>query len=114
MDEAALLQLINQMTPENKPVDLEYRLYYNKETNEPLFYTMEQPDGDYIVVTHEQYSVSRYDLIIHNGIIVHLIDAVSWTKLVPSDSGTSCRADNVMIVDSTSNTKWASKTYYLK
>jgi len=114
MNEDALLQLINQMMPENKPVDLEYRLYYNKETNEPLFYSMEQLDGDYIVVTHEQYSVSRYDLIIRNGVIVHLIDAVSWTKLVPSESGTSCRADNIMIVDSDGNNKWTTKTYYLK
>jgi hypothetical protein len=114
MDEHEFIELFNQIMSENKPVDFEYRLYYNKETEEPLFYTMEQPIGDYITVTQKQHSEGRYDLLVRGGNIISLIDAVSWTKLVPSESGTGCRADNVMIVDSSSNIKWATKTYYLQ
>jgi hypothetical protein len=113
MDENEFIKLFNQIMSENKSVDFEYRLYYNKETEEPLFYTMEQPIGDYVTVTQKQHSEGRYDVIVRGGTIISLNDAVSWTKLVPSDSGTSCRADNVMIVDSNSDTKWEIKTYYL-
>ena len=114
MDENEFIKLFNQIISANKPVDFEYRLYYNKETEEPLFYTMEQPIGDYITVTQQQHSEGRYDLLVRGENIIRLIDAVSWTKLVPSKSGTGCRADNVMIVDSNSDTKWAIKTYYLQ
>ena len=114
MTDEELALLFDQIMSNNKPVDFEYRLYYNKETEEPLFYTMEQPIGDYITVTQKQHSEGRYDLIVRNGNIINLIDAVSWTKLVPSELGTSCREDNVMIVDSSSNAKWTTKTHYLE
>ncbi len=114
MTEEELALLFDQIMSNNKPVDFEYRLYYNKETEEPLFYTMEQPIGDYITVTQKQHSEGRYDLLVRGGNIINLIDAVGWTKLVPSESGTSCREDNVMIVDSSSNAKWTTKTHYLE
>ena len=114
MTEEELALLFDQIMSNNKPVDFEYRLYYNKETEEPLFYTMEQPIGDYITVTQKQHSEGRYDLLVRGGNIINLIDAVSWTKLVPSELGTSCREDNVMIVDSSSNAKWTIKTHYLE
>lgn len=105
-------ELFNKITQVKKIVDFEYRLYYNKETNKPLFYTMEKPNGDYIIVTHQQYSEGRHDIIIVDGNIKSLANAVSWSKLVPSDSGTGCRANNVMIVDAESDKKWKLKTYY--
>lgn len=109
-----LAKLFDQIIADNKSVDYEYRLYYNKETGEPLFYSMEDLDGDYLTVTREQHSEGRYDILVLNGKIVRQNDAVSWTKLAPSETGTRCRADNVMIVDNNSDIKWASKTYYLK
>lgn len=111
MDPVEFAKLFNQTIPDIK-VDFEYRLYYNKQTGEPIAYTMEELEGDYIEVTAEQYAQGRYDLVIRNGIIERLIDSVSWTKLVPSNAGTGCRADNVMIVEPNSNTKWGIKTYY--
>ena len=115
MTEEELAQLFDQIIADNKPVDYEYRLYYNKETGEPLFYSMEgQHDGNYITVTQKQHSEGRYDILVLKGKIVRQNDAVSWTKLVPSETGTRCRADNVMIVDNNSDIKWTSKTYYLK
>ena len=54
-------------TPKVK-VDFEYRLYYNKQNGDPLFYSMEDnASGDFIVVTHEQYTEGRYDIRILNG-----------------------------------------------
>jgi len=111
MDPNEFAKLFNQLIPDNK-VDFEYRLYYNKQTGEPIAYTMEELEGDYIKVTHKQYAEGRYDLVVRNGIIERLLDSVSWTKLVPSNAGTGCRADNVMIVDTNSDTKWEIKTYY--
>ena len=111
MDPNEFAKLFNQLILDNK-VDFEYRLYYNKQTGEPIAYTMEELEGDYIKVTHEQYAEGRYDLVVRNGIIERLLDSVSWTKLVPSNAGTGCRADNVMIVDTNSDTKWEIKTYY--
>ena len=32
----------------NKPVDFTYRLYYNKRTGEPIAYSMEELEGDYV------------------------------------------------------------------
>ena len=99
----------------NKKIDIEYRLYYNKETCEPLYYTMEdKSQGDYIVVSKEQYTEGRYDIRVRNGIIEKLVDAVIWTKLVPDQEGSiSTRTDNVMIVDQDGSARWKLKTYYL-
>ena len=99
---------------EKNKVDYEYRLYYNKETYEPLFYTMDdKSQGDYIVVSKEQYTEGRYDVRIRNGTIEKLVDAEIWTKLVPNQDGlTTTRADNIMIVDQEGPTKWKLKTYY--
>jgi hypothetical protein len=116
MDPIEFAKLFNQSIIEQKQVDIEYRLYYNKETGKPLFYSMDaQTEGeDYINISKEQYDEGRYDLVVRNGTIENLIDAVSWSKLVPSDSGISCRADNVMIVDAEGDKKWALKTYHQK
>ena len=73
MTEEELALLFDQIISNNKPVDFEYRLYYNKETEEPLFYTMEQPIGDYITVTQKQHSEGRYDLLVRGGNIINLI-----------------------------------------
>lgn len=109
----AILEELTGNIQKNK-VDIEYRLYYNKETCEPLFYTMDdKSQGDYIVVSKEQYTNGRYDVRIRNGTIERLVDAEIWTKIVPDQDGsTATRADNVMIVDQEGPTKWKLKTYY--
>tara|TARA_R110000803_G_scaffold9968_3_gene30982 strand:+ start:483 stop:836 length:354 start_codon:yes stop_codon:yes gene_type:complete len=115
MNSEEFIKLFNQTVAKAKiKVDYEYRLYYNKETGEPLFYSMEgHPEGSFIVVTKEQYAEGRHDLNIRKGVIERLIDSVNWTKLVPSnEEGTSTRADNVMIVDDNGAAKWKLKTYY--
>ena len=44
-------QLFANIVKPKKPVDISYRLYYNKETGKPLQYTIDEQDGDYIVIT---------------------------------------------------------------
>ena len=72
----------------------------------------DKSQGDYIVVSKEQYTEGRYDVRIRNGIIEKLVDAEVWTKLVPSNEGTTTRADNVMIIDQNGSFKWKIKSYY--
>ena len=94
-----------------KIVDKQYRLYYNKETGKPLQYSTEDLEGDYIVITKQQYAERRYDSVVINGKLTTANNAIRWSKLVPSDEGVSCAGDNVMIVDSDGPTKWKIKTY---
>ena len=48
MDSKEFAELFNEtLVKGNKKIDIEYRLYYNKETCEPLCYTMEdKSQGD--------------------------------------------------------------------
>lgn len=104
-------QLFTNIVKPKKPVDINYRLYYNKETGKPLQYTTDEQDGDYIVITKQQYAESRYDSVVINEKLTTANDAVRWSKLVPSNEGVACAINNVMIVDSNSSTKWKIKTY---
>jgi hypothetical protein len=104
-------QLFTNIIKPKKPVDINYRLYYNKETGKPLQYTIDEQDGDYIVITKQQYAESRYDSVVINGKLTTVNNAVRWSKLVPSNEGVACAVDNVMIVDRDSSTKWKIKTH---
>ena len=104
-------QLFATITISKKPVDFEYKLYYNKETGKPLQYTTDKQDGDCIVITKQQYAESRYDSVVVNGKLTTVNNAVRWSKLVPSNEGVACVTNNVMIVDSNSLTRWKIKTH---
>ena len=40
------------------------RLYYNKDTGEPIAYSMEELEGDFIIITKEQYAEGRYLMLL--------------------------------------------------
>ena len=105
--------LINDAQQQNKPVDVEYRLYYNNETGEPIEYSNENLSGDYIVVTKEQYAAGRHDVIVKDKAIVPVEELRYTRKLVPSSSGTACHESNVLIVDKASTTRWKIKGEYI-
>ena len=105
--------LINDAQQQNKPVDIEYRLYYNNETGEPIEYSNENLSGDYIVVTKEQYAAGRHDVIVKDKAIVPVEELKYIRKLVPSFSGTACHKSNVLLVEKASNTKWKIKGEYI-
>ena len=105
-------QLFTDIIKSKKPVDINYRLYYNKETGKPLQYTIDEQDGDCIVITKQQYAESRYDSVVINGKLTTVNNAVRWSKLVPGNEGVACATNNVMIVDDNGAVKWKLKTYY--
>lgn len=105
--------LLNEAKLQNKPVDRECRLYYNKETGKPIEYSMETPEGDYIIVTKEQYAEGRHDVIIRNNKIMPITEIKYIRKLVPSNTGMPCAPSNVLIVDKTSDSKWCIKGEYV-
>ena len=105
------IKLINESAEiANKPVDFTYRLYYNKDTGEPIAYSMEELKGDFVTVTKEQYTVGRYDVIVKDNCLVSTASIAYLRKLVPSTDGIACVKTNVLILDETSTTKWKLKT----
>lgn len=98
---------------EQQPVEYkaEYRLYYDEETGEPLFYSAEQPEGTFIWIGPEDFNRHRFDIRIKNGKIEHLKPGIG--KLVPAESGLETAANDVSLVETGSNTYWKNKTYEL-
>jgi hypothetical protein len=92
--------------------ELEFRLYYNV-NGEVLFYSCEQPEGNYIVVDASTYAECRHDLKIFNGSIVRNILG-SVYKLVHGDTGLACASEDIsFVVDSTYTNmiKWGIESY---
>ena len=96
--------------PEQKTVELEYRLYYDSESGEPLFYTSTDEPGTYIVVDKSTYDTSNYHCVVKDGKIINLNIVGAYRKLVPSNTGVTTHTDNVMIVEETGK-HWTIKTY---
>lgn len=116
MDNADFVKLFNQIVKKVKiKVEYEYRLYYNKVNGKPIRYTTDTVDqGDYLVISKQQYAEGRYDILVIDEKIRTLNSFDQWTKLVPDQEGSiSTRTDNVMIVDQDGSARWKLKTYYL-
>ena len=105
----AFFEALQNVKIENESIAYEYRLYYDKETGSPLFYSMEDVPGDYLQIDLETYSQSRYDIIVVDNQI-KLLQKSGLKKLLPGTEGTPCCVDNVMIVDLSSPLKWSFKT----
>tara|TARA_A100000171_G_C2073624_1_gene116000 strand:+ start:285 stop:647 length:363 start_codon:yes stop_codon:yes gene_type:complete len=104
------VKLINDAGKSKKQVDFTYRLYYNKDTGEPIAYSMEELKGDFVTVTKEQYTVGRYDVFVKDNSLVSIHSINYLRKLVPSTDGIACDKTNVLILDETSSTRWKIKT----
>ena len=99
-----------QNLPAQEPVELQYRLYYDSESGQPLFYTSTDEPGTYIVVDKSAYNIGNYHCVVKDGKIINLNTVGAYRKLVPSDTGVTTHTDNVMIVAQTGK-HWAIKTY---
>ena len=97
-----------ELVEKPKPVKYEYRLYYDADTGKPLYYSMADDEGDYIIVTKEQFAECRYDVIVKDGKL-EKVRSISIGKLAPSDKGYGTRADDISIVGN--DMYWSSKTY---
>lgn len=108
MNQEQFLQILHDVPV---PKELFYRLYYSDQ-GDPLFYSMEDLPGNYIDIDAEFYARSPRNLKVKNGKI-HMIAATANRKLVPSDHGTACHAQDVCVVvgDQHPNVKWSLKTY---
>ena len=94
--------------PEPQPVS--WRLYYN-EAGEPITYTMEDLPGTYSEVDAETYAQTPMNVRVQAGRLIKLKPAVC--RLAPSDSGTPCYPNNVVIVvpDTEPHQRWSMKTH---
>jgi hypothetical protein len=75
----------------------EFRLYYD-ERGTVLFYTCEKPEGNYIVIDAATYAQSRYDLRVVDGRLAQVATGAVVSKLVPSNIGITCAAEDISIV----------------
>ena len=76
--------------------DPEYRLYYD-DNGFPLFYSMEQLPGNYIVVDQDTYLSGAKHIRVINGKIV-VYQTTFAKKLVPSTNGVACAVNDVCVV----------------
>jgi len=96
--------------PEQETATPEYRFYYDPDSGAPLFYSMEDEQGTYVVVDKETYNQGNYHCCVEKGKIVNLSTTGTYRKLVPSYTGVTTHTDNVMIVTETGK-NWAITTY---
>lgn len=105
------LQAINawqQTAPESQAVT--YRLYYD-ENGQPICYSMEELDGNYVEITAEQFARSDAHVVVREGKI-HAQPLPLPAHLVPAESGTACVSDDVSIVATAQqpHVKWSLKS----
>ena len=86
---------------------IEFRLYYDAD-NKPLYYSMEDSEGDYIEITKEEFAECRYDIVIKDGKIKK-VSGAPVGKLVPSTVGYGTLQNDVSIVGT--EQYWSTKTY---
>ena len=93
------------------PKEVEFRIYYDKDSGEILNYTNEDLPGEYILVDKETFARHRFDCLIRNGKIIPY--RLPLAKLIPSDHGVACVPGDVTILadSETSAQFWRIKTY---
>jgi len=92
---------------DNPCTDIEYRLYYD-DSGDPLFYSPEELDGNFVVVTKEDHTQGRYDIKVVNGKIIYPTEYV-YQKLTPQDNGIECNINDVSIIGK--GQKWSLTRY---
>ena len=102
-------EALKTRTPIEK-TEHEFRLYYDRETGSPLFYSMEDKEGDYIVVDKETYAESPTSIRIVDGKIKKYV-VRDISKLVQGGNDTTCHNDDITIVVNESGTNWSLRQY---
>jgi len=91
------------------PKAIEYRVYYDPSNGAVLFYTSDQPEGSYISITPEEYTLGRYDMRVVKGKLKAI--SIGSQKLVPSDQGSfTTNPDDITIVVGVGK-RWKTKEY---
>lgn len=102
------LVAIHAALPEPKPVVL--KLYHDS-NGQPIVYTTEDLDGNYIEVDPETFALGSVHVKVVNGVLTHLPPRVYRNRLVPSDQGTQCDPRDVAVVVNSHGQHWKRKTY---
>lgn len=69
LTEEQILELMTLMSQSVEPTKIECRAYYDSD-GKIITYTTEKIDGDYIVITNEQYAEARPDARVIDGQLV--------------------------------------------
>ena len=76
----------------------EFRLYYDPEDGRVLFYSMEDPPGDYLVIDRHTFEMHRFDVKVKDGKIIRVKHPASW-KLVPTETAEyACHGRDITII----------------
>lgn len=75
----------------------EYRLYYN-EDGTLREYSRQEQEGNYIVVTKQEFFEGRFDVRIEDGKLINPNRTTQYRKLVPSDEGVETLKEDVTII----------------
>ena len=86
----------------------ERRLYYN-DMGQPIAYTNDELEGNYIIVDKQTFAECRKDVIIKDGKIHKLHSISNIYKLVPADKGTECDAEDITVIGTGQH--WTLKKY---
>lgn len=78
------------------PHPVEFRVYYNPDTGEILYYTTESHPGKYILVDKDTFHRNRFDWYVKNDKMCP--PSVPISKLRPNSDGTACHALDVTII----------------
>jgi len=93
---------------------VEFKLYYD-DNGDCICYTCENLEGNYIVVDTEVFAEARPDVKVINGVLIKPSSIAKIVKLVPSNIGTTCAIENIlMIVDDSYDGEtitWEEKLY---
>ncbi len=92
------------------PDTLEYRLYYDKESGDPLFYSTEDKEGEYIIIDRLQYIASNYGCCIEKGKLV-IKTPSNIFKLVHGTTGTECHKNDITLITKTNSQCWKFRLY---
>jgi hypothetical protein len=75
----------------------EFRLYYDDLGN-VVCYTGEKLEGNYIVIDAQTFAECRHDIRVIDGRIIKDAPNATIVRLVPSDTGTLCAAEDLSII----------------
>jgi hypothetical protein len=73
-------ELMSHLAVATAPVELEFRVYYNDDGS-IITYTTEKLDGNYLVITREDYQQARHDAKVLNGKLIYTHMNNNVTKL---------------------------------
>lgn len=112
MTDEELIKLYNLRAPTTETVVLpEFRLYYDSE-GRAITYTCEHLAGSYIVVTHQQYSEARNDVVVKNGKITYTNKVSQFSKMIKNSSeGTKTSKYDINILTDVDFVFWKYEQY---